>query len=66
MRGAHPSRPQSQPSARLASLAAAAYVHVAPLFPQDFTDHLFRLFDKEGRGHLIQEEWIAMLKENVR
>ena len=36
-----------------------------PLF-QDFCYHLFRLFDTEGNGFLIQDEWIAMLKENCR
>ena len=33
---------------------------------QDFCDHLFRLFDSDGRGLLVQESWIAMLKENTR
>ena len=37
-----------------------------PSFFQDFCNHFFRLFDKEGRGYLVQEEWIATLKENTR
>ena len=35
-------------------------------FFQDFCNHFFRLFDKEGKGYLVQEEWIATLKENTR
>ena len=33
---------------------------------QDFCNHLFKLFDQDGRGILVQEEWIDMLKENTR
>ena len=35
-------------------------------FFQDFCNHFFRLFDKESKGYLVQEEWIATLKENTR
>eukprot|EP00095_Tigriopus_kingsejongensis_P001889 maker-scaffold287_size221780-snap-gene-0.27 protein:Tk01889 transcript:maker-scaffold287_size221780-snap-gene-0.27-mRNA-1 annotation:"---NA---" len=35
------------------------------LSDRDFCIHLFKLFDKTGRGELNQEEWIATLKQNT-
>jgi len=31
---------------------------------QEFCLHLFTLFDKEGRGDLVQEDWIAQIKNS--
>ena len=33
---------------------------------QEFCHQFFKLFDHKNSGVLVQEEWIALLKENTR
>ena len=49
----------------IAKLVALEFIF-PPLSFQSFCNHLFRLFDKSGRGYLVQEEWICSLKQNTR